>query len=413
MKSIRLAAASVLVASFGVLPAALAAESDPVDLGGSPVEGGTASSPTEVKAGVWSDTLDAGEDAHHFSYRRTTNFSVVHVGVVATTDQDLDSLSLNTTVGEDTTCGENNASPAEPNITFGTQIDFEGAGPEDRNDECLTADVVHFSVEHTGEDADMPFALTVVEERPTEPGSTVDLPAATETVPDYSAPEVEGSSEDVTGATSFGEAPSLEDGTWSDTIQSGEELLYSIDQVDWGQSLSVRVTSPELSAEQAEKAGYSVPGLTAVVHGPLRNPLDDAPDDATTSTSLSEEEGATITTAAGPIRYLNRYETSSLSAIPGRHWISIRMTGPGEGQPIEVPVDIEVDVQGEPSGVPSYGEDDAPFLISEGEWAPTVSDAGTGLSVVRMVASAVLGVGGAACIAVGTLRLRRRSPGPA
>ncbi|MDN5896213.1 MAG: hypothetical protein L0H93_19600, partial [Nocardioides sp.] len=164
MKSIRLAAASVLVASFGILPAALAAQSDPVDLGGSAVEGGTASSPTEVKAGVWSDTLEAGEDAHHFSYRRTTNFSVVHVGVVATSDQDLDRLTINSTVGEDSTCGSDTTSVGEPNTTFGTQIDFEGAGPEDRNDECLTGDVVHFSVEHTGEDADMPFALTVVEE---------------------------------------------------------------------------------------------------------------------------------------------------------------------------------------------------------------------------------------------------------
>ncbi|MDN5893614.1 MAG: hypothetical protein L0H93_06260, partial [Nocardioides sp.] len=189
--------------------------------------------------------------------------------------------------------------------------------------------------------------------------------------------------------------------------------LYSIDEVDWGQSVSVRVTSPELSAEQADKAGYSSPEIVAVVHGPMRNPLGDAPDDATPSVSLSEDEGATITTAAGPIRQLNRYETTSRSYLPGRHWISIRMSGPGEGQPIEVPVDIEVDVQGEPSGVPSYGEEGDPFLISEGEWAPTVSDAGTGLSVVRMVASAVLGVGGAACIAVGTLRLRRRRVGPA
>lgn len=409
VNSFRTVAAALLLGAVTLTPAAVASESEPVDLGGESVSGGTsASDPTEVEAGVWSDTLEPGETTRHFSYRRTTDFSAVHVGLVATNAQDIDTVTLTGTTPDGDSCDtESSSGPNTANHSFGAQIAFIGSGPEDRNDECLTADVVHFSVGHTGDEAEVPFAITVIEELPTDSGSTADLPTAPSTEPAYQAPDVDGSAEDVTGGTSFDDAPVIKDGVWSDTIQSGDELLYAVDDVDWGQTVSVRVTTPELSAEDEEKGGYTKT-LGVSLIDPLRSWVSAEPEGATASGSLSEDEPVELTAAAGPVRYLDRFGDSWMY-LPGRHWVSLRMTGSDGSQPLKVPVEIEVEVQGEPSGQPTYDGDgaDEPFLVAEDSWTETASGDGGGTSWVRLIMAGVLALVGAVCIGAGTLRLRR------
>lgn len=403
-------AAAILLASVALMPAA-AAEGEAVDLGGDPVEGSTSSSdPTELKAGVWSDTLDSGESTRYYSYRRTTDLSAVHVGVVATSDQDYDNLEVAGYLDRDETCGSTtNSTDADfPNTTFGTKVSFIGEGPEDRNDPCLTSDVVNFAVHHDGEEAEMPFAITVVEERPTELRSTVDLPSAPTTEPSFTAPDVSGSAEEVTGATSLDDAPELDSGVWKDKITTGDELLYGFD-LDWGESVSVRVTTPALDADQAEKVSYSTPEMKVALLNPLRTWVSATPDGAQRTATLSEEDDAVATSEIGPVRYLDRFG-DSWAYLPGKHWLSLRMASLGDSQPIEVPVEIKFEIKGEQSGVPTYaGDSDDPFLIDEDTWAETASTSEGGQSLVRIVLAGVLALVGAVCIGAGSMRLRRRT----
>ncbi len=115
--------------SLGVAPAALgapaAAPADPVDLGGTPVESSSTDpgNPTELEAGLWSDTLGARETAdatHQYSYERTGEDTTVHIGVVATSGENSDQVEVESTIG-DTTCGSDTSSSSYtfPGAPFG------------------------------------------------------------------------------------------------------------------------------------------------------------------------------------------------------------------------------------------------------------------------------------------------------
>ena len=430
MIGLRTRTAALLAAlSLGVAPAALGAPAvapaDPVDLGGTPVESPSTDpqNRTELTAGLWSDTIPGGVQ-HEFEYHRTVDNSTVHVGVVGTSGADSsDQVAIEGVVdGQDgeVSCDSNNDSSAynTPAAPFGTQIFFGPDEPDDLESACLRSDVVKFSVGrgYSSAQADLPVAIKVVEEAPTD---TVDgLPAPPENPPSFRKP-ADGSPGPVEGATSFEDAPLLKDGSYEDAAVEGADRVYRV-SVGWGQTLSVALAAPALTAAQLEETFGSGPDVQLSLFNPLRNNLADNVDGTEPGGSTGEEP-LRVTTAAGPVRYLDRYDQLP-TYLPGDYWVVVSVepnpeTGTDARKDLTIDYTLSVQVQGEETGAPTYATTDdftKPFLVGEdafstvasGNPAPAAEDEAA--SGTRRFAALGLGLFGLVCCVLGALQLRRR-----
>lgn len=409
--------------SLGVAPAALGASAgapaDPVDLGGTPVEDASTdpANPTRLEAGLWSDTLggSGGADSvHQFEYERTGQDSTVHIGVVATTTEASDQVEVESEIG-DTTCGTDSNSSAYnfPGAPFGAAISVQGSEQGDRNSECLTADLVTFTVSRgtSSAEGDLPVAIKIVEEAPLQDLSE-DLPPIPETEPALKLPDT-GTADTVTGDPSFDEAPLLEDGTHRATGTEGETLLYRV-SLDWGETLAVRLDAPAMDAELEEATGGIFgPEVQLTLYDPLRRLLDTHPE-GDASASLDSEEPLRLSDAAGPLRFLSRFGGPA-TYLPGDYWVAVAVqAGDGE-QPLSFDYELTTETQGQPEGAPTYSSDDfsEPFVVGQDSFSTVASgnpapqdDEST--SNGRRLAALGLGLFGLACCGLGALQLRRR-----
>ena len=313
-------AALLAALSLGVAPAALgapaAAPADPVDLGGTPVESPSTDpgNPTELAAGLWSDTLGAGETAdatHQYSYDRTGDDTTVHVGVVATAAARSATRWRSRSTHRRTTCDSDTTRPPTPSPRRRSGRDHASARTQpDRNSACLTARTSSRSPSAGAtqqREGDLPVAIKVVEEAPLTDRSTG--PAA---VPGGAEPafrKLPGSPPrpGVTGAASFDGRAAAEDGHARATPPPrARPGVYRV-ALDWGQTLAVRAgRAGDGRRAQLEETG----GLRARRAGPCSTRCARLLDTIRTGTrpaALDGEEPLRLSDAAGPVRFLSRY----------------------------------------------------------------------------------------------------------
>ncbi|GAA3819881.1 hypothetical protein [Nocardioides panacisoli] len=423
-----------------------AATGSQVDLGGSPVPGGTGSTdqarPTVLEPGLWTDSLGDAESPyrdHFFRYERQIQNSTVHVGVVGESSDDYDGFELSATGPDQTDCGSVSASPSDssvPQAVFGAELTIGGSEPGDTSSPCLTAGEIDLKLERStqgsSKDDELPVAIKVVEEAPVP--SAAELPAPPDS-PSYDRITDVSGGEHVDGAGSFDAAPPvpLSGGRadFSTSVTEGEERLFRV-PLAWGQALSVAAHAPKLDEKTyVDVRSYTGVAVSVQVVGPLRDTVTGAVSDVATSGSYDDSEPLDLSDALPPVGYLNRW--SSLPAdVPGDYWISIAASPKPDAvdEPLAVPLDVAVELTDQ-SGAPSYSggvlaqgggkftgsyDPARPFLIGPGQFAAVASgspvapgDEDSGWWGTRRYAGLALLVAGAASCAAGLWRLRASS----
>ncbi|CAN5551639.1 hypothetical protein BH11ACT8_BH11ACT8_33180 [soil metagenome] len=435
-------AVSALWAATG----ASAAEAGPsVDLGGGTIVASTnPGAPTALTAGQWADVLgDAKlpDGTHEFSYTRTMADSTVHLGVVGAPDgSSADQLRITARTGDGADCGHEESISPYPvaQLLLGVGLDVGSSDLGVRDDDCLDADVIAFTVDRYSSEAttDLPIAVRVVEEAPVTdlPG---DLPEPPES-PGVTVPQTGADTADDPGAgdgtVSLADAPELEPGTtYAGTLAQGGSALYRV-HLGWGEALAVRVDVPP--REHAEDEYVSLVPLELALVDPMHDVFGDEVEKSESGSYTPDERGRLVEGTA-PVAYTNRFE-GVRATVPGDYWVTLA-AGPADSSDgaVAVPFEITAEVStGEETGSPTYpptvqspggaagpvGYDPrTPFLVADGVFAAEVPatevvDArvadtadDTGRDVTRLAAGVLLGALSLAACAAGVVLLRRPS----
>lgn len=440
--AVRSGAALLLALGVGVWPAA-AAEPAAVDLGGAEVEPSTDPLlPTLLTAGVWADVLGPATSAaagHEFAYVRTMANSTIHLGVVGApaSPDGGDGLGLTVRVpaadGTQTDCGSDQSSGSYTVSQRLVGVAMSIGAEDDRDDPCLTADEITFTVDRYSSSAptDLPIAVRVVEEAPvqglvTEPPEPSDSPRVT--VPETGDPVA------ISGSPSFDDAPALEPGTtYADAVPQGGTVLYRV-PVGWGGSLAVRVDVPEQDDAALAALDSDEPDVELVLLDPLRDAFGNEVEEAVDTGDYAADEPSRLVEGSAPVRYANRFDDLT-GSVPGDYWVAVAAErATDDAVPVDVPFTLVVEVTDAGSGAPTYsptvqgpggaagpaGYDAAtPFLLADGVFAADVprdaaavvvapTDESAARDHVRLAGGIMLGAVSLGCCAAGLALLRRR-----
>ncbi len=354
---------------LGLAPGAAAAlaEDPAVDVGGSPLPGGTGSTdpanPTVIEAGLWADTLgDANTDAatHQFRYVRAMKDSTVHVGVIAaTTDPEGDQVDLTVTTPDDTSCASDSSSTAASTWQgpYGAAVVVTPTADDDTGNLCVLADTLDITVSRSSSSSatDLPIAVKVVEEAPALGTDRLEQPAEN---PTYRAVSSDAAIEEVEGSTSFADAPSLDGSADGVRVKAelteGDVQLFRV-PLTWGQSLTASAELEALTEAEYEALSYVSPEVRLVIVDPIRNAFSDGVAEATESGSYTTER-TEFGIGVPPVRYLSR-RSSGIATVPGDYWIALiasPLPPDAEREPIVVPVELRVAVEGDVEDAPPY-----------------------------------------------------------
>lgn len=433
---------SVAWVTLSVAFAAAAAPSDPVDLGGAPLPGGSASTnpaePTELAPGLWQATL-APDFPQYFTYERRIKDSRIHVGALGAPQGDsTDGIRVLATVEIDdamTTCGDayDSVEYAIPHAVIGTGV-VVGEETGSTGEACRGADVLTLEVTrgYASTTTDLPYVIKVVEEAPAAAGPDDEEP---DDAPSYDVPKPAGADE-IDGEASFEDAPELDARggavTVATTLTEGTEVLWRV-PLGWGDLPVVRVDIPWAEGTDAEAFTYSGPEVSVHLIDPLRSRLryvESGSDDVTNGQYEAPQDGvsgdgAVLVASGYPVARIN-------SRAPGDHWISLAVSpAPADRDPVSFPVELTVEVATGEDAAPSYNaailsQDDSagpegyspdePFLIADGTFAAVASgnpliasqDEDEAWLTGRRWAGLGVAALSVACLAGGAVRLRAR-----
>lgn len=175
----------------------------------------------------------------------------------------------------------------------------------------------------------------------------------------------------IAGGGSFTDAPTIESGTYKDTIRPGETLFYRV-PLDWGQLLAYRADFPTLSGPDARVVASATPDVEVQAASPLRTKA--AATSVRHSTTFYDgsdtyDGSATSLWFATPeVRYNNRAigasKERSSASLAGYYYIQVHLS-PVRGTKLAVPFRLTADVQGDPSGKPEYQQSSAGDPVSQ------------------------------------------------
>jgi Ca-activated chloride channel homolog len=329
----------------------------------------------EIGPGQYTDTLGQWDEVtgqKYYTVRRGAPGSTVHVAVTTRPAQrsrgvihsDRTYLTLRNAKGEDCAYAHNATVDDSSEHGFVTTTVFVGTtGSTDGwsydtagcDSDPLTLEVARWEPKDgrkTSPDPIVdPIELVIIEEPPVENADSLPGPVGETDVP-QGPPSGAGTTKTVAGGSGFTDAPTLEPGTWNDTIQPGEQLFYRV-HADWGQSPSASFEVPEFKG----KAGVALecPSVDLLTYGPNRQPADaELLDGARTGGLCSDTFNVTF----APARYRNREVTtfSQASLLAGFYYFAISLANDGER--LQTPLQIKVGLIGEVAGAPDYqGED--------------------------------------------------------
>ncbi len=252
-----------------------------------------------------------------------------------------------------------------------------------------------------------PVELVIVEEPPVS--TTGGLPAPARTADNQPHPVPLGRSlGKVTGTPSFADAPTLTPGTWTDTIQPGEQLFYRM-PVDWGQAPAVTFRLPS-----AGDKGWG--SVDLAVFSPDRIPVALPLLPGTSTGSLwTYDDGTSVHAGLVPVRYRNREDYSEAiypMSIAGDYYFSLRMSDTSGGcwqTPVEISLAVDGPVEGEPKYVdPATNTEEGSDATEHSADDGVGSESGnTGLV---LTAAVVAIAGGVILMAAGFVLFRAQQP---
>ncbi len=348
----------------------------------------------QIGAGQYTDTLAAPSQADgrikYYVLTRTPG-STLHAavtirpekrtGTAATSEEVM--LRLLTPAGDqECTWGHGAAFEFSSSRDFLNASVFQGpdgnsSGSTYIEEECKTSDRLLLKVERGEEEgsaatAEDPMELVVIEEPPVEGADQ--LPAALAADDVARGPLPAGPSKgDADGGGGFADATTLTPGTWTGTLQPGEQLFYRV-KADWGQSAAVTfrlAENPRLD-NQLGQLGEKVEIRS---YGPDRAEVFLAGGTAEnfTGTTRTYTKDQVFHATLPEVRYRNRESTSNEVApvaLAGDYYFAIQQNADGEGRKYQEPVQITVAVKGDVTGAPAYRE------IEEEAPQPPADDAG-------------------------------------
>lgn len=420
--------AAAVVVLLAAAPGQASLADDAVELGGTPVPGGTGSTdpaaPTELTAGVWLDELgsDVASGTHYYKYTRTTEgeeTSTVLVGAMTTGIPNAsDSINLDVTTLDDDSCASNNASRGTGLWPFGTSVFAGSTDAESWEGACVEARTLRIKLTHNGVgDQAVPVAIKIVEEARVE--TIAGLPPGVEPETSVPTPEVSGEAEPLAGETSLAEAPELTTGRFTTTLIEGGSQVWKV-PLDWGQNLIVRARIPKVKPQDEYDSVYG-PRVELSFLNPMGGTTESLYEDEATDGTVDDEEPVELIHATGPVRLRPRYDDTYGVTTPGDFYVVLGAAPSDntERQPRELPVTLDVEVRGERSGVPSYFKE-PPYLVgpdTQKDRKDVVS--GTGVSKAdqealdakrtqKIIAATALALVGVVATGGGLILLRRR-----
>lgn len=325
----------------------------PFTVDGTPVTGGTETSPAAIKVGDFQDKLTPGTPLY-YSYDRKAAGSTLRVASYLQESQGERFLNLEVTSPSGARCGgQTTGRSYDSRNVLGAQVT---AGPDGT---CAEAGKYLIKVSrdaYNGGSTVLPLGLRITDEPKIEsPGFTSDSPA------DITAPKVSGVATSLRGGASFDAAPELRSGVYKSNAVPGEVNLYRF-HLDYGQS--ARVSVRFAAATQAQKkivGGIAGPIGDLALYSPMRARLA-APRDATFSgpVGVSPSGGAkalTLQTATPAVSAVNPVATGNFGAggdfqTAGDYFLAVSLET--QDYTVEFPYTIKIQVVGTAQPGPTY-----------------------------------------------------------
>ncbi|HEY1133348.1 MAG TPA: hypothetical protein VGE77_02125 [Nocardioides sp.] len=378
------------------------------------VDGSDPGAPSGLPAG-WSRTSLGTEATRYLAYGRTLDGSTVHVAA-ATPGASVDgaegfTLVLKTPDGD--SCAQSSESRSDGDR--GMVVVSLSAGPADPEattdptssaEACADASTLLVELRRstsTGVTGEADVWFRVVEEAAVV--DTDGLPAP-ERAPSESSVDVSGEAEDRPGSADIATAPLIGTGIWRGTVPAGGQVAYRV-RLGEGQTAHAELVSPTLSDDEASAVGYS-----ASLRLSITSPMLSAQRMVNDSASLSSSQPARAQAAAGPVSYLNRYDTTAGPTLAGEYLVVIRLD-PIDADGFDArPYTLRLRVDGEAAPLertssPTYlAGDEAGDVVPLGFTDPESADAS---STVRYVAGGALVAVGLVLAAGGGLLIRRQA----
>jgi Ca-activated chloride channel family protein len=260
--------------------------------------------------------------------------------------------------------------------------------------------------------AGTPFELLVGTRPPIK--DVASLPAAVTADENRAAADapmpVGGTVVPVVGGAAFTDAPTLEPGTYSDTLRPGEQLIYKV-PVGWGQRARARAT---LESDAQGAAELSMPGITAelTMISPTLHPLGRTGSNG--GNLWSGERPVTLTGEGVEVRARNveSYDQGARShSVAGDEYIVLSMGGAlgNDGTNFAAPVTLTVAVDGEENGEPQYVGKVAGPAAEKKATTPKAASKGSGDGGSLPLVPIGLGAGVVALVVAAFLLGRRRT----
>lgn len=392
-------------------------------LRGEAIRGGASSTDaTVIEPGRYTDAVQGGDTSRFYAIDRPENGGV---GVTVTghperpTDRfatERISVDLMTPDGTGCASGNDSLGGRVSNRTLSTHAFFTPAIDQDVDPACEAAERLVVEVKNSGDEEQYPVELTAwtfpeVSDPQELPPMVEDEEYDAAVVPAQASGEVEN----ITGGSTLSDAPIVEDGSYRDTIQPGEQLVYRV-RADWGQTPRFTAT---LGADNraASILGNGWVNIQATWASPARHLFDarsGTDSDATGSTNYHGDRPASVTAAAPQIRYLNRgsdVDSIASAFLPGYYYFLIEAAPRDGAEGMAIPFQLNVEVDGEVSGEPDFvGEIAGP----EDELAEAAEDAVSEdgfpwLAVTLVTLGALLLIGAAVIITIVMVGRRRRT----
>ncbi|WP_347892656.1 hypothetical protein [Nocardioides secundeburneus] len=404
-------------------------------LGGTPAAtSNNPAEPTPLTAGLWSNTLSGPgapkANAHQYSYARRIENSTVLVSVTGVSEEtSSDTIQVVAATSAGDACGSDavGSDSTTPGTAFGAIV-LVASSTFGETSPCQTAPVLAIEVNRSSSslEGDLPYTLRIVEEAPVV-SPEGDLPAY-DGAPVPVVPEP-GEPEELSGAASFEDAPTVGTGTYAGTVPEGTERLYRV-RLGWGQRFSVRVDLPPQDDLD------SSPSVDLGTFDPMHNTFSGGVGDVDES-GYYGSEGDTLYTGLPAVAYLARFDGALAVTVPGDYFFSIvAQPAPDDREAVEIPVEVSVEVTGEPGPAPEFrrivsapgGNEEAPagydpstpYLVGDDELSAVVGDApvaaeggsggGSSGDATRRTSGLVVGALSLVSLAAGVVLLRRRRP---
>ncbi|MCD9198962.1 vWA domain-containing protein [Aeromicrobium wangtongii] len=331
-------------------------------LTGTPVVGGTTTAaPLDIEPGRYTDTTEGPSTSRYYVVTKPKDSDVV-VSAVARPPYDFktyNKLEVELLTRDGRRCGFDqdirmNVLQDASILTTGAL--FSGRSTGASKEPCLAATTLlaRVALQAPGGTA---FELLVSTRPPIE--GVTSLPEAVTNDQQRAARDAPfpdpGPPTPVVGGAAFTDAPTVEPGTYSDTLRPGEQLIYKI-PVGWGQRARARAT---LESDVQGAAELSQPGISAemTMISPTLHSLGRT--GANGGNFWSGERPVTLTAEGVEVRARNIESHSSAitsHSAAGDSYIVLSMGGTlgGDGMNFAAPVTLTIAVDGQENGEPRF-----------------------------------------------------------